>query len=278
VICKIDWLSFLIRLDSNFEAATTEHIRYISTICKGAFPHEISEAIFSRPFSPVRGRAPYSVCVRREDNAISIFFGGKQSHILIEITGAGCEDLSRRAQLLPLVELVRPSLSRIDVAVDMPVPVTPSEFLSFGFSDRFKARSSMVTETGETQYVGSRDSERYARVYRYAPPHPRHEWLRCEFVLKHENAKAAAALLGDITVPELAARLGQSFEWKHPAWQPDKATDQKMPGWSPERRHGATVRWLLTSVFPAMARLVQEGTIEDLEAFLDQNLYTLLDD
>lgn len=270
-------MSFILRLDQPVFAEGNVTSRYVMEMVKMAFPEPIRDALFDQPYAPATGRAPYSVCLRRDDNHVSVFYGGKQSHILIEITGGGCESLTRHSQLLPLVELVLPSLSRLDVAVDMPVSTSPTEFLSFGYSERFKSRSSMVSETGETQYVGSRDSERYARVYRYNPPHPRSAWLRCEFVLKHENAKtAAAAVLGSGLI-ELVTQLGNTFEWKHPAWQPDKATDAVLSGWTPERRHGATVRWLLTSVFPAMAKLVKDGTIENLDEFLDTNLYRLID-
>jgi hypothetical protein len=34
----------------------------------------------------------------------------------------------------------------------------------------------------------------------------------------------------------------------------------------------------LTSVFPAMAKLVKDGTIENLDEFLDTNLYKLISD
>lgn len=276
MISKIDWLSFIIKLDSAFDGASTEHSRYIMAIVQEAFPEEIRNAIFDQPFAPARGRAPYSVCLRRDDQHVSVYFGGKQAHILIEISGGGCEALTRHSQLLPLIELVRPSLSRLDVAVDLPVPFSPLEFLAEGYSDRFKSVSQMVSETGVTCYVGSRDSERYCRVYRYNPPHPRSAWLRVEYVLKHENAKALAALIHDVGLLECVARLGNTFAWKHPAWKPDMATEAAISGWTPERRHGATVRWLITSVFPAMARLAKDGTIEDLDAFLDTHLYKLV--
>jgi hypothetical protein len=278
MISKIDWVSFVLKLDQTVEGGGRELARDMMIVAKTAFPDDLQDALFDQPFEPVKGRAPYSMCMRRSDHNVSIYFGGKQAHILFEVTGGGCEALSRHSQLLPLVELVRPFISRLDVAVDMPVSTLPHTFTASGYSDRFKSTSNMVSDTGETVYIGSRDSERYARVYRYNPPHPRSAWLRCEFCLKHENAKAAAALLPEIGLLELVARLGNTFGWRHPAWQPDKATESLLSGWTPERRHGATVRWLLTSVFPAMAKLVKDGTIENLDDFLQTNLYKLIDD
>jgi len=278
MITKIDWLSFTVKLTESFEVFDNDASRYMFKMAKAQFPDDLQDVLFDQPFTQVKGRAPYTVCLRREDNHVSVFFGGKQAHILFEITGAGCEDIARHSKLLSLVELVKPALSRLDVAVDMHVPTTPVEFVATGYSDRFKSISQMVSETGSTFYVGSRDSERYARVYRYNPPHPRSDWLRCEFVVKHENATNAAALILDVGLPEVTARLGYSFGWKNPCWQPDKVVETGLPGWTPERRHGATVRWLLTSVFPAMAKLVKDGTISDLPAFLDTHLYQLIDD
>lgn len=278
MISKIDWVSFIIKLDSAFEGASTAHSRYIMAIVQEAFPEDIRNALFNQPFAPARGRAPYSVCLRREDQFVSVYFGGKQAHILIEISGGGCEGLTRHSQLLPLIELVRPSLSRLDVACDLPVGTSPIDFVEEGYSDRFKSVSRMVSETGITCYVGSRDSERYCRVYRYNPPHPRSAWLRVEYVLKHENAKALAELIADVGFTEVVARLGYTFQWKHPAWQPDKITEAAVSGWTPERRHGATVRWLIASVFPAMAKLAKDGTIPDMDAFLDTHLYKLIAD
>lgn len=276
MISKIDWLSFVIKLNTPFDGATTAHAEYVMLLLREAFPGDVGVALFDHQFAPAVGRAPYTVCLRRDDQFMSIYFGGKQAHILLELTGGGCEDLSRKSQLNPLLEMVGPILSRLDVAVDMPVSTRPSEFIGCGYSDRFKSVSSMVSDTGETCYVGSRDSERYARVYRYNPPHPRSAWLRCEFCLKHENARDLAALILDIGLLDVVARLGNTFGWQAPQWQPDKASEATISGWSPERRHGATVRWLLTSVFPAMARLVKDGTIEDIDEFLNRHLYTLI--
>jgi len=278
MICKVDWISFVVRLDSAFDGGSTFHNDYVMGMLRDLFAGDTGVAMFDQPFAVARGRAPYSVCLRREDQHLSVFYGGKQAHILIEITGAGCEALERRSQLVPLLEMVGPVLTRLDVAVDLPVSCKPIEFVSAGYSARIKANSSMVSDTGETVYIGSRDSERYCQVYRYNPPHPRSEWLRVEYVNKHENAAHIASLILDVGLPEVVARLGNVFAWKHPAWQPDKTTEATVSGWTPERRHGATVRWLLTSVFPAMARLVKDGTIDDLPAFLDTHLYRLVND
>lgn len=277
MISKIDWLSLVVKLDGEIERGSTEMTEYVMQMLLAAFPTDVADALFDQAFAPAKGRAPYTVCNRRADSLVSVYYGGHQAHVLIEITGGGCEDLERKSQLKPLVESGLALLSRLDVAVDMPVPTDPLVFVGSGYSDRFKSTSSMVSDTGTTAYIGSRDSERYARVYRYNAPHPRAAWLRCEFCLKHENAKATAIAYLESGITEVVAKLGNSFQWRHPAWQPDLATSATMPGWSPERRKGATVRWLLTAVFPALANLVKDGTIEDLDAFLDTNLYTLLE-
>lgn len=278
MISKIDWVSFTIKLDSAFVGASEAHTDYVLKIAAEAFPEPLRAALFDRKFGVERGRAPYSVRLADETGGLSVFYGGKQAHLLLECSGRECERLERMSSLLPLLDLVRTTLSRLDIATDMPVEALPSAFVAAGYSDRFKSHAHMRSETGETEYVGSRDSERYARVYRYFPPHPRAEWLRVEAVLKHENARECAARIVDSGLVGEVARLGNTFGWKHPAWRPDFITDEVASSWTPERRHGATVRWLITSVFPAMRRLVEDGTIPDLNEFLETNLFQVIEE
>jgi len=275
MICKVDWVSFTARLDSRIERGSSAMTEYIMQLVASALPEPVALAMFDVQFVPAPSRAPYSVCHRKYDNSISVYYGGNQEHVLVEVSGTGCEYLSRLGVLDDLLSTVSPILTRLDIAVDMPVATTPAEFVNAGYSHRIRSRSHMVSPTGETCYLGSRDSERYCRVYRYNPPHPRSEWLRVEFVLRHQNASLAVAAIQDVGIASYVAQLGNSYGWRHAAWQPDMATDAVASTWLPERRHGATVRWLLTSVFPAMRRLADDGTIPDLPTFLDTHLFRI---
>lgn len=277
MITKIDWLSWSLALPGPISGAGQDSIQHAETVLRTYLGDELADALLDAKFTPEGGRAPYTTRMMREDHFVSVFWGESQRHMLVEVSGGGCEDLERRGQLYALLDHVRPRLTRLDIAVDMLVDTEPGEFVSAGYSPRFKTTSHIISDTGATFYVGSRESERYARVYRYAPPHPRAAWLRCEFVLRHENATATAAAIADVGILGVAAQLGNSYGWKHPVWKPEFLTDQTIPTWRPERRQGATVRWLITSVFPSMARLVKEGVIEDVDAFLDQHLYNLIE-
>lgn len=276
MITKIDWVSFSLPIAGALDGVGQDTCNFVETNVREWLGETTADVFFASDLTLAGGRAPYSAHYMDITRSFHLFWGGKQTHVLVEITGQGCEALDRAGQLTALLERVQPRLTRVDIAVDMPVATMPVAFVGAGVSDRFKARSIMQSETGETVYVGSRNSDRYARVYRYAEPHPRANMLRCEFVLRKENAKQIALKIKDIGLPECATRLGVSFAWRHPAWQPDMLTETAMEGWQPERRHANSVRWLLVQVFPAIARMHQEGVISDVPEFLEKHLFPLL--
>lgn len=191
-----------------------------------------------------------------------LFLSPNIPHSLLEITGRGCERLSESPQSGQFLAAVSDRLSRIDVACDMLTDVRPGEFVAQRASGRFKAHSSFVSESGETEYIGSRTSNRYARVYRYNPPHERAHLLRCEFVLKAEDARETARAIMRDGLSSVVVALGKSFGWEHPVWQPDDVDAAIIPVWRPERKEGKTLYWLASTVAPLISRLHREGTID----------------
>jgi hypothetical protein len=171
--------------------------------------------------------------------------------------------------LEPIVAATAHMLTRIDIAVDMETDVQPKEFAAARENKRTKTSAEMHSETGETVYVGSMHSERYARVYRYAPPHPRSHLLRVEHVYRRDYAKTVGALVARETIRTVCASSAQLYGWCHPladTWG-KKVEDITVP--RPERNGGKTMVWLIRQCAPAFKKLVDEGAIEDPVRFLE---------
>jgi len=124
------------------------------------------------------------------------------------------------------------------------------------------------SETGETCYVGSQKSDRYARVYRYNEPHPRAHLLRIEHVFRKDYAKLVAKQCVNADVADVAAAAGKAFGWAHPVWDVQAIQDCDISLVGERRDDGKTVYWLVNSCAPAFKRLVETGGINDAEAFL----------
>jgi len=214
----------------------------------------------------VAARRPYTLALSSDDNARVYFSQSTEQRSLYELSGRACQALQTDGDghIRALLSQIATTVTRIDIAVDIHTDVRPYDFAVMRDNDRFRTGGHFVSETGETFYVGSRKSRRYARVYRYEPPHPRSHMLRIEMVARKEQARMVAAVVVDQGVEHAAAAMGQTFGWKHPAWRM-KHTDA-IPGYRPETRHSNTVTWLYRQVAPAVQRLIDEHvlTLEEI--------------
>lgn len=273
--CRIDWLSFTIKV--SLEEDETE---------KTVFAKAASELFELYPFffdalgtlegwTWRSGRKPYRASLCRPDGGVAIFVHPNLNHVLIEISGKGCETLSESEHAAAMLEHIAPRLTRIDLACDMMTDTKPTEFVELRETGRFKAHSEVVSESGETCYVGSRTSNRYARVYRYNPPHERAHLLRCEYVLKADDAKIAARSMLEHGQYAVARSLGQQFGWQHKDWSVDTPTEIELRAYRPERREGKTLFWLADTIAPLIVRLDQEGII-DAETWFRTNVLSVL--
>ena len=265
----IDWLSFTMEIPEigSGKAWIIQKFLYQEmTLALGEIWSHISPDVLSWELSS--GRPPYSASYRT-DKGITLFWNVRLGHCLMEITGQGCEYLRGVKMLNPLIQRMKSRLTRIDLAVDMLTESTPDKFLEQSQSARFKSRASMLSDTGHTEYVGSRNSERYCRVYRYAHPHPRANLLRSEFVFRKQNAKIFAqnAVECGFDLTALALGAGQIYGFEHEDWNLS-GDEIALASWTPERAQGKTVRWLISQVAPAFKKLVIEGVIDDAEEFI----------
>lgn len=187
--------------------------------------------------------------------------------ILCQISGQGCARLRMLDMFMPVLSYVYDRVSRIDVAIDVETDAPiPSLYTTT------KRQSYINSKSGQTFYVGSMKSKKYARVYRYAAGHARAAFVRFECVYRRNFAAAAAeAVLRRgieraaidmiasnkiIVCDALSAALGGGERLRV----------------APPVNNGAesTVRWLREAVAPAFRRMVDEGLIEDPQAFVNE--------
>lgn len=265
---KVDWLSWScpVRYSSPNDEAYAIAIE--NALCD-QLGKWLCDALFSAKWKlQDHGRQPYKHVWKRDDAPIVMFTHPNLNHMTVEASGQGCDWLREQGLFDVLLEHVSDRVTRLDLATDIETCTTPTEFCSSGVSERFTARGIYTSDTGETVYVGSQKSEKFARVYRYAPPHPRSGLLRVEHVCRRDQAKVIARMLSDTPIENVAASLGASFGWQNAAWSLRGLETQSISTVRGERSASGTVRWLITSVAPAFKRMVQQGEIQDAEQFV----------
>ena len=259
-MAHIDWLTIVGRRSPEPDDYSV-HSAYATAVNWLAERSEAFMGSFGSPldWQIVKPRAPYSYARRSTDNTRSLYVHPLSAHFTFEATGQHCLKI---ADVMPVIlRDYADCLSRVDLAVDIECKTTPLEFDLATNPAKVSTRSRLTSSTGETVYIGSRSSERFCRVYRYKPPHPRSHLLRAEFQLKGDYAKALGRQVADgEALNGIAASLGQHFGFGHPDWQPDANP-------SPLRvqthaQSGNTVAWLTNQVAPALRRLQREGKLD----------------
>lgn len=214
-------------------------------------------------FEPLVGRAPYRYQLQRDDRGVRIFGGGPNRTILYEFTGRACEGIRDKASYQAFIAPIVDRVTRLDLAADIRCETRPSEFSNDRIGERFRSVGYVRSETGETCYIGSPKSDRFARVYRYNHPHPRHKDLRIEFVFRKDAAKSTAeALLNEAGISSVVSAAGVTFGFKHPVWDPEFLNTGPLRAPVTNRAANDTVAWLYRSVAPAVRRLLIEGALD----------------
>jgi len=263
----IDWLSFTFSpvYDTNqedgYERAIQAGLLYM-------FTADVVSAYFAGAWrKQERARAPYTDCWADVENGLVCFASPNLNHATIEISGQGCERLIEMGGMEAVLHAAQERITRIDIACDIETDTMPMDFVAKRDHERMRSNGMMNSDTGETCYIGSKQSERFARVYRYFPPHPRAHLLRVEMVFRREHAKKVATSIVASGIWSVAGEAGKAFGWSHSDWQITGDHQVDLSITSPERNAGKTVSWLVRSVAPAIQRLIADGTIRDPEAF-----------
>lgn len=270
MLVKIDWLSFT--LETEVEPKDASDLGLIAQKLVNEVGRHVAEQVFDRQvFSQAPGRTPYRIGLANADNTIRIYGGSHTGTILLELSGRGCVGLSNLPDAQRFVDSVAARITRFDTAVDIRQPTAPDVFVKCGYSKRFKHTGHVRSKTGHTIYIGSPKSDRFARVYRYYKPHPRHEFLRIEYVFRRKLATIAAeAFCSAQSWLHYAAQLGETWAWGSDIYDTGCTDDiQRLPGEAyGSKADSETVAWLYNQVAPAMQRLVNAGSF-DMAAFLE---------
>lgn len=264
----VDWLTFTMPM-IYFGDQTGDYATAIEHGFLDMFGNELLSKAFGGEWSKnERSRAPYTDAWKINNGSITLFASPTLTHCCVEISGQGCETLIAKGLLDQVLQSCHSRTTRIDIACDMETTIRPTEFVEKVNHERMRTSGQVISDTGETCYVGSQKSERYARVYRYNAPHPRAHLLRVEHVFRKDYAKKVAAECANVSLDAIARSAGLAFGWAHPVWE---TTILDSPDISITRERGnagSTVFWLVNSVAPAFKRLCETGGIQDPEKFL----------
>lgn len=255
----VDWLSFTAALNGENVPETGDeilnHIRLSWASIRDLIALQWTQ---TGPF-----RVGYNASLTDEHNMITIYGRLDDTAVLVEISGRGCQHVRRFGMWELLTELYAEKATRIDLCVDLESVTRPIHFAETHTNEKIKTRTSIKSETGETEYIGSQKSDRFCRVYRYHEPHPRHKYLRVEMVFRRSACLPVAhALLSDGIIPATAA-AGEIYGFTHPDWR--HRASKPMPNHRPERGNAETVRWFYKQVVPAIKRLISEEILTQSE-------------
>jgi len=189
-----------------------------------------------------KGNGRFKRMIHSEKFGYSYFEGEDLNVSLIQISGTGCEYLRQRGWLGQVIMDWHDRATRLDIAVDIQTDTNPEVFARSRLSKRFTTDAHRREASGETWYVGGWDSDRFARVYRYEPPHPRSNFLRIEYQMVDHVAKQCANILTQRDVVEVASELGKVFGWNHDCYLLDAPSTKLLTSARVESQ-GQTERW-----------------------------------
>jgi DNA relaxase NicK len=265
---SIDYLSFTIPFEQVYDTPNYRLGAVVEERTNEYMGQSIDALLDDQSFSLGKPRAPYSARWGRADGGVSIFAGAACPHILVEVTGKGCETLRRHEALQGVLSLVQDRSTRIDIACDILCDTSPHIFAQKRDVARFKTTSDMRSDTGDTFYVGSFKSDRFARVYRFAEPHPRAALLRVEHVYRREYAKKLAAEILTSGLAAANAGCGMAFGWSNPLWDTNDITPAEVHKGQKRKSGKDTVRWLYGTVTNSIVKQIKAGQL-DLEDYIE---------
>jgi hypothetical protein len=270
----VDWITFTMtmRYQSSYpETFSTADVyaKAMEDTWEENFDRELlAEAFGGSWMKNEFSRAPYVDAWQLPDRGITLFASPTLNHCCVEISGQGCETLIAKGLLNQVLQHVHSRVTRVDLASDIETQIKPSEFVEKRTHKRMQSDGYQNSKTGETCYIGSQKSDRYARVYRYNNPHPRAHLLRIEHVFRKAYAKKVAESILKDGIGNVVSAARDAFGWEHPVWEMGGDGGSDISIIKEKRATGKTVFWLVNSVAPAFRRLCEDGTISDPEAFI----------
>jgi len=270
----IDWLTFTMTMQYGHATASAsdfaeEYALAIEQTFLTTFGADLVTKAFGGKWEKnEKSRAPYMDAWKLASGNITLFASPTLTHCCVEISGQGCEKLIREGLLDLVLTAVHERVTRIDIASDIATDTRPTDFVSETSHKRMTASGYQSSTSGETCYGGSQKSDRYARVYRYNPPHPRAHLLRIECVFRRDYAKQVAKQCLASGIDAVARASGEAFGWSHPVWEAGDGDNVDISIVAAERNSGKSVYWLVHTVAPSFRRLCESGVITNPEEFI----------
>lgn len=218
-------------------------------------------------FYHVKAMRPYRTAIKHHGMGVEIHWNEALIHAYMRFTGEACAVFNRRGDGMRDLAFARASrVTRIDLAHDFRVTTRPEDVMNAGFSPRIQSVSMTKSSTGETLYLGSRQSEKFTRVYRYDPPNPRSETLRVEIEFKGDKAKSISQSLGHQAVPDVYWGEFRALQLSHDALSSEAPSESKSAPLPRQKTSEAgTDRWLRLVALPAIRSAILNGRLEKQE-------------
>lgn len=260
--CKLDWFSFTFHVGLQGAGDNEYRLRHVLDCLGWATAERFADVNTGILWEWREGHGFYSSRVVHPVSLMSISWHENNPWALCELSGRAVDRVLQSISHSDLARAANGRATRLDFAVDIETDFKPEEFCDERGKSAITSGGEYHTETGSTCYVGSRKSDRMARVYRYAPPHPRSHLLRIESEQKGSAAKVAcdALITKDLTEVCLATHL--PFAWQHPVWSPSLANVSKLPARYYDHEGAGTLKWLNDTVAPALKKAHENGLIE----------------
>lgn len=276
MLYSLDYLAFTVGVASAIDSDSEATFDFIVATLMEVLPPKLHPVISRGGWERYKGKGFYAHRAFHVDSKATVFWGGVNAHIYVEFPGQTCDVIESLGGLEDLTQLTGMSVSRVDFAVDIENDIHPQEFIVNYEAQRFSASARILSADGETCYVGSWKSERFARVYRYHPPHPRANMLRIETVMKGDYARAAMWHWRERGLKQAVIDSNEPFGWQHPCWQPGQVEALPIASQRVQRTHASTLRWLTMQVAPALAKAHREGVIS-VRQWVEDNVIPIID-
>lgn len=276
----VDYCSFTIQAPDAWIDEFNPRIRQRQVLAamSKVLGYDMTKILFPSLPDDLPPRFPYAFGLRGGETGARVYFSPRMGHILVDLSGVPCNNITAHDKWAELLAKVAKSLTRLDLTADLETDMTPAAFVAHGYSNRFSYRRDESSSDGTSIYIGSGKSDRRAVVYRFNPPHPRERYLRVEHRFRRESAKALGALIVEHGITEALEVAGMVFDWSCPLWQPRSSEVLAYEHMLFDVRSSGEVQWVLKQVVPALKRYEREGKIPDLRAFLAEYLHDEEDD
>jgi len=271
--CKLDWLSFTFPITLLGEKDNVFTLDHVLSAFHDHTESRLLSDLQGTLWSWVQSAGFYTHKIQHPKLLIAISWNAGNPFALCEISGQAVDVVLQSISVHELASCANGRATRLDFAIDFETDVRPETFAALRDERAFRAYAFYTTETGDTCYIGSRKSDRMARVYRYNSPHPRAHLLRAEAEYKGDAAKIACDALTRLELTEVCLSAHLPFGWHHPLWQPGEAEISKLPARAYDSEGAETLKWLNTVVVPSIKKASDKGLIS-LREWLEEHFPT----